>query len=49
MLSDEAIEEFRNIHIKKIGEDISFEKARIKAENFISLYKLICKPVKSDQ
>lgn len=44
-LSDEAVKEFQEIYKKKCGE-ISFEKARIEAENFLNLFALISKPNK---
>lgn len=44
MLSDKAIEEFREIYIKEFNKPISFEEAKIKAENFIQLVKLITSP-----
>lgn len=47
-LPDEAIKEFQNIYKIKCGKEISFEEAKIEAENFINLFDLITKPVKKD-
>lgn len=43
-LPEKAINEFRQIYKEKVGEEIGYEKAKIEAENFLSLYKLIAKP-----
>jgi len=48
MLPDKAIEEFRQIYIKKVKKPLSFEEAKIKAEKFIRLFDLITKPLKKD-
>lgn len=47
-LPDEAIKEFQEIYKRKCGKKISFEEAKIKAENFINLFDLITKPVKKN-
>lgn len=43
-LPDKAIKEFQEIYKRKCGKEISFEQAKIKAENFINLFDLITKP-----
>lgn len=42
-LPDEAIKEFQEIYKRKCGKEISFEEAKIEAENFINLFDLITK------
>ena len=44
-LPDEAVKEFQEIYKEKCGE-ISFEQARIEAESFLELFRLISKPNK---
>lgn len=44
MLSNKAIKEYQEIYLKEFGEEIPFEEAKIQAENFISLIRLITKP-----
>jgi len=46
-LPDEAVKEFMEIYEKDFGKGITFEEARIKAENFLNLMKLITTPSKS--
>lgn len=46
-LPDEAVKEFQRIYKNKIGEEISLEKAKIKAVKFLKLFDLITKPVKN--
>lgn len=45
MLSSEAIKEYQDIYLKEFGEEILFEEAKIQAENFINLMRLITKPI----
>ena len=44
MLPDKAITEFQEIYKRKFGEKLSFNEAKIRAENFINLMRLITKP-----
>lgn len=45
-LPDKAIKEFQTIYEKKFKEKLTFEQAKIKAENFMDLFILITKPSK---
>jgi len=47
-LPEGAIKEFQLIYKEKVGEEISYEKAKTEAENFITLYDLVTKRVKRD-
>lgn len=47
-LPDEAIKEFQEIYKNKVGEEITFNEAKIKAEKFINLFDLITKPIKKN-
>jgi len=40
-LPDEAVNEFRNLYLQLFEVDISFETAKIEAENFIKYFDLI--------
>jgi len=40
-LSDKAIKEFQEIYKESIGKEISFEQAKVKAENLLKLIMLI--------
>lgn len=40
-LSDESVVEYIEIYKQEFGKDISFEKARIQAENLLKLMGLI--------
>jgi hypothetical protein len=42
-LPDKAIKEFQNIYKRKCGEELSFEDATVKAEDFIRFFDLITK------
>lgn len=44
-LSKEAIEEFKKIYFKEFKEEISDAKAKELAENLISLFKIIYRPI----
>jgi hypothetical protein len=48
-LPDKAVKEFQDIYHKKVGEKISFEEARIKAEDFLRLFDLITKPINKNK
>lgn len=48
-LPDEAVKEFQEIYKIKCGKEISFEEAKIEAENFIRLFDLITKTPKKEQ
>jgi hypothetical protein len=41
MLSDKAIDEYREIYKEEFGRDISVEEARKQADNFLKLMQLI--------
>lgn len=45
-LPDKAVKEFQEIYQRKCGE-ISFEQARIEAEEFLNFFNLITKPIKT--
>ena len=45
MLPDQAIKEFQEIYNRKIGKKLTFDEAKIKAEDFIRLFDLITKPI----
>lgn len=45
MLPDKAVIEFQEIYERKFGEKLSFNEAKIRAENFINLMRLITKPI----
>ena len=47
MLPDKAVEEFRQIYKKKFGVLLSKEKAKLKAENFLRLFKLIARQIEN--
>ena len=47
-LPDEAVKEFMEIYKKDCGKEITFEEARIKAENSLRLIKLITTPSKAN-
>ena len=47
-LPDEAVKEFQELYKKICHIELSFDKARIEAENFINLFDLITKPIKKD-
>lgn len=47
-LPDEAVKEFQKIYKNKIGKEITFNEAKIKAEKFINLFDLITKPIKNN-
>jgi hypothetical protein len=44
-LSKEAIEEFKKIYFEEFKEEISDAKAKELAENLISLFKIIYRPI----
>jgi len=48
-LPNNAVKEFQDIYHKKVGEKISFEEARIKAEDFLLFFNLITKPVNKNK
>ncbi len=48
-LSNEAIEEFKEIYSQEVGEEISNEKARELGENLLSLFKVIYRPISEKQ
>jgi len=41
MLPKEAIDQFRKIYKRKFGEELNFDQAEIRANNFINLFYLI--------
>jgi flagellin-specific chaperone FliS len=44
-LSKEAIKEFKRIYSQEFGEELPDEKARELAENLLSLFKIIYRPI----
>ena len=46
-LPDQAVKEFQEIYKEKIGDELSFEQAKIEAESFLNLFDLITKPIKN--
>ena len=44
-LSQEAINEFKKIYRRELGEEISNEKARELGEDLISLFRIIYRPI----
>jgi hypothetical protein len=48
-LPDRAVKEFQDIYHRKVGEKISFEEARIRAEDFLRLFDLITKPINKNK
>lgn len=47
-LSKEAIEEFKEIYEREFGKLISDEEAQELGQNLISLFKIIYRPIPSD-
>jgi hypothetical protein len=45
MISDERIEEFRNIYRKAYGEELAVTEAREVANRLIALYRLLKQPL----
>lgn len=45
MLTQEAVEEYRQIYKKKFNKEITFEEAREQGEQLIELMKLIYEPI----
>jgi hypothetical protein len=43
MLSEEAIEDYRQIYKEEFGKEISFEEANKQGTNLVELYRLILK------
>ncbi len=43
MLPDKAISEFQKLYQQEVGENIDFNTAKLKSENFIRLFSLITK------
>jgi hypothetical protein len=44
-LSKKAIEEFKEIHFREFGQQITDEEAQELGLNMISLFKIICRPI----
>lgn len=44
-LSDEAIQEFKEIHYRQFREEISDDQAREMAERFMNFMEIICRPI----
>lgn len=44
-LSDQAVQEFKEIYEKKFDEKLTDGEYRIRAENFLRLMELITKPI----
>jgi hypothetical protein len=48
-LSEEAIEEFRDIYYREYGKKISDEEAQEMGQNLLSLFKIIYRPIPEDE
>lgn len=48
MLSKQSIQEFKEIWKKKHGEEISDEFAMEQAINLLTLFDIICRPIKKE-
>ena len=48
-LSKEAIKEFKEIYYKEVGESISDEEAQEMGQSLISLFKIIYRPIPTDE
>ena len=44
-LSNKAIQEFKEIHKKEFGEDLSNEEAQEMGENLLDLFRVIYRPI----
>jgi hypothetical protein len=47
-LSKESIEEFREIYQREFGKNISDEEAQEMGQNLLSLFKIVYRPIPSD-
>ena len=45
MLSEKAIEEYRQIYKKEFGTELALEEARESAASFMRLFQLVYKPI----
>lgn len=48
-LPDEAVREFQKIYRDKVMKDVSWNEARLHAEDFLNLYELISQPIPLQQ
>lgn len=48
-ITDQELEEFREIYRQEYSEDISIPDARILACDFLTLMKVICVPIGDEQ
>ena len=48
-LSEEAIEEFKDIYYREFGRIISDEEAQEMGHNLLSLFKIIYRPIPEDE
>ena len=45
MLSNKAIKEYQEIYKREFGKEVSESEARVGAENFLRLFRLIYRPI----
>lgn len=45
MLSNKAVKEYQEIYKREFGKELSDSEARIEAENFIRLFRLVYHPI----
>ena len=48
MLSNKAIEEYRQIYKKEFGTELALEDARESAENFMRIFQLVYRPMRKE-
>jgi hypothetical protein len=48
-LSEEAIEDFKEIYYREYGKEISDEEAQEMGQNLLSLFHIICRPLPEDE
>ncbi len=49
MLSDQAVKEFKEIYESEFEERLTDDQYRARAENFLRLMYLICKPIPQEE
>lgn len=45
MLSEKAVEEYRQIYKERFGTDLALEEARERAERFMRLFQVVYRPI----
>lgn len=48
MLSDKAVEEYRQIYKEKFGTELALKEARKEAEQLIRLFQVIYRPIPAE-